>query len=163
MNGSTADRSTPSGARSDSSDATPPTSVGEDRADFRASDDAEELTRSSIFTDRFKNACVRACRALSTEGIGVLSALANAAVLRLDLIRLLSFVVYHVHGATEQTRATETTRWRNLASKARLLAFESRTQIDAFLKEHEIFDYSASDFEQDRETLRQLRVKEAQH
>src|SRR5450759_1032513 len=65
MNGSTADRSTPSGARSDSRDATPPTSVGEDRADFRASDDAEELTRSSIFTDRFKNAWARACRALS--------------------------------------------------------------------------------------------------
>src|SRR6266571_3021452 len=114
-NGSTEEKSTSSGARSDSRDATPPTSVGEDRADFRASDDAEELTRSSIFTDRFKNACARACRALSTgclpiEGNSVLLVLANAAVLRLDLIRLLSFVVYHVHEATEQTRATETTR-----------------------------------------------------
>src|ERR1035437_2239421 len=120
-NGSTAERSTPSGARSDSRDATPPTSVGEDRADFRASDDAEELTRSSIFTDRFKNACARACLALSTgclpiEGNGVLLALANAAELRLDLIRLLSLEFYHVHRAAEQTRATKATR-QNLNSR----------------------------------------------
>jgi hypothetical protein len=33
-------------------------------------------------------------------------------------------------------------------------------QVDAFLKEHEIFDYSAADFEQDRETLRELRMRE---
>src|SRR5271157_4300297 len=89
--GSTAARSTPSGARSDSRDARPPTSVGEDRADFRASDDAEEITRSSIFTDRFKNACARACRVLSAgclpiEGNGVLLALAHGAMWRLDLI-----------------------------------------------------------------------------
>jgi hypothetical protein len=43
----------------------------------------------------------------------------------------------------------------------RLLAFETRMQIDAFLKEHEIFDYSAADFEQDRETLRERRMREA--
>src|ERR1039457_3716898 len=89
-NGSTAERSTPSGARSDSRDATPPTSVGEDRADFKTSDDAQELTRSSIFTDRFKNACARACRALSAgclpvEGNGALP-LADAGVLRLGFI-----------------------------------------------------------------------------
>jgi len=36
-------------------------------------------------------------------------------------------------------------------------------QVDAFLKEHEIFDYSAADFEQDRETLWELRAREAQH
>jgi hypothetical protein len=50
--------------------------VGEDSADSRASDDAVELTRSSIFTDRFRNACARACRALPA------GCLANAAVLR---------------------------------------------------------------------------------
>jgi len=44
----------------------------------------------------------------------------------------------------------------------RLLVFETQMQIDAFLKEHEIFDYSAADFEQDRETLRELRMSEAQ-
>jgi len=43
----------------------------------------------------------------------------------------------------------------------RLLAFETRMEVDAFLKEHEIFDYSAADFEQDRETLRKLRMREA--
>ena len=38
--------------------------------------------------------------------------------------------------------------------------FETRMQVDALLKEHEIFDYSAADFEQDRETLRELRMRE---
>jgi hypothetical protein len=42
-----------------------------------------------------------------------------------------------------------------------LLGFETQMQVDSFLKEHEIFDYSAADFEQDRETLRGLRMKEA--
>jgi hypothetical protein len=35
-------------------------------------------------------------------------------------------------------------------------------QVEAFLKDHEIYDYTAADFEQDRETLRQLRMREAQ-
>jgi hypothetical protein len=38
---------------------------------------------------------------------------------------------------------------------------EIRMQLDAFLKEHEIFDYTAADYEQDRETLRELRTREA--
>jgi Uncharacterised protein family (UPF0175) len=45
----------------------------------------------------------------------------------------------------------------------RLLGFETRMQVDAFLKEHEIYDYSVTDFEQDRKTLRQLRTDEARH
>ena len=48
------------------------------------------------------------------------------------------------------------------AQLRRLLVFETRMQVDAFLKEHEVFDYSAADFEQDRETLRELRMREAQ-
>ena len=48
------------------------------------------------------------------------------------------------------------------AQLRRLLGFETRMQVDAFLKEHEIYDYTASDFEQDREALRQLRMREAQ-
>ena len=44
----------------------------------------------------------------------------------------------------------------------RLLAFETRMQVDAFLKKHEVYDFTAADFEQDRETLRQLPVREAQ-
>src|SRR6266516_2531433 len=64
--GSRAERSTPKGARSDRREATPPTSVGEDRAAFRTSDDAAELTRSSILMDRFRNVCARSSRALLT-------------------------------------------------------------------------------------------------
>jgi Uncharacterised protein family (UPF0175) len=44
----------------------------------------------------------------------------------------------------------------------RLLGFETRMQVDAFLKEHEVYDFTAADFEQDWETLRQLRAREAQ-
>ena len=47
------------------------------------------------------------------------------------------------------------------AQLRRLLGFQTRMEVDAFLKEHEIFDYSAADFEQDRETLRELRMREA--
>jgi hypothetical protein len=36
-------------------------------------------------------------------------------------------------------------------------------QLDAFLKEHEVYDFTAADFEQDRETLRQIRARGAQH
>jgi hypothetical protein len=42
-----------------------------------------------------------------------------------------------------------------------LLVFETPMQVDAFLKDHTIFDYSAADFEQDRETLRELRIRVA--
>jgi hypothetical protein len=38
--------------------------------------------------------------------------------------------------------------------------FRAPMQVD-FLKDHEIFDYSAADFELDRETLRELRMREA--
>ena len=49
------------------------------------------------------------------------------------------------------------------AELRRLLGFETRMQADAFLKEHEIYDFTAADFESDRETLRQLRAQEEQH
>lgn len=48
------------------------------------------------------------------------------------------------------------------AQLRRLLGFETRMQVDAFLKAHEVYDYTAADFEQDRETFRQLRMREAQ-
>jgi Uncharacterised protein family (UPF0175) len=62
-----------------------------------------------------------------------------------------------------ESLALEAYRSRALtaAQLGRLLVFETRMQVDAFLKEHEIFDYSAADFEQDRETLRELRMREA--
>src|SRR5215467_7966324 len=46
------------------------------------------------------------------------------------------------------------------AQLQRLLGFETRMQADAFLKEHEVYDFTAEDFEQGRETLRHLRAKE---
>ena len=48
------------------------------------------------------------------------------------------------------------------AQLRRLLGIETRMQVDAFLKEHEVYDLTVADFEQDRETLRQLRAREAQ-
>ena len=38
------------------------------------------------------------------------------------------------------------------AQLRRLLGFETRMQVDAFLKEYEVYDFTAADFEQDRET-----------
>jgi hypothetical protein len=48
------------------------------------------------------------------------------------------------------------------AQLRRLLGFETRMQVDAFLKAHEVYDHTAADFEQDRETLRQVRTGETQ-
>ena len=48
------------------------------------------------------------------------------------------------------------------AQLRRLLGFETRMQVDAFLKEHKVYDFAGADFEQDGETLRQLRAREAQ-
>ena len=42
----------------------------------------------------------------------------------------------------------------------RLLGFETRMQVDDFLKEHEVYDFTVEDFKQDCETLRQVRTKE---
>jgi Uncharacterised protein family (UPF0175) len=65
--------------------------------------------------------------------------------------------------AALESLALEAYRSRALtaAQVRRLLGFQTRMEVDAFLKEHEIFDYSAADFEQDRETLRELRMREA--
>jgi len=65
--------------------------------------------------------------------------------------------------AALESLALEAYRSRALtaAQLRRLLVFETRMQVDAFLREHEILDYSADDFEQDRETLRELRMREA--
>ena len=57
--------------------------------------------------------------------------------------------------AALESLALEAYRSRVLtaAQHRRLLGFETRMQVDAFLKEHEIYDFTAADFEQDRETL----------
>jgi hypothetical protein len=46
------------------------------------------------------------------------------------------------------------------AQLRRLLSFETRMQVDAFLKEHEVYNFTAADFDQDREMLRQVRARE---
>jgi hypothetical protein len=65
--------------------------------------------------------------------------------------------------AALESLALEAYRSRALtaAQLRRLLVFETRMQVDTFLRQHEIFDYSAADFEQDRETLRELRMRKA--
>jgi hypothetical protein len=65
--------------------------------------------------------------------------------------------------AALESLALEAYRSRALtaAQLRRLLGFQTRMEVDAFLKEHQIFDYSAADFEQDRETLRGIRMTEA--
>jgi hypothetical protein len=67
--------------------------------------------------------------------------------------------------AALESLALEAYRSRALtaAQLRRLLGFDTRMQVDAFLKEHEVYDLTAADFERDRETLRQLRTREAQH
>ena len=63
-----------------------------------------------------------------------------------------------------ESLALEAYRSRALTASQlrRLLGFETRMQVDAFLKDHEVYDFTAADFEHDRDTLRQLRTKEAQ-
>ena len=64
--------------------------------------------------------------------------------------------------AALESLALEAYRSRNLtaAQLRRLLGLATRMQVDAFLKEHEVYDFTVADFEQDRETLRQLRTRE---
>ena len=66
--------------------------------------------------------------------------------------------------AALESLALEAYRSRALTSAQlrRLLGFETSMQVDVFLKDHEIYDYSVSDFEQDRETLRRLRMGNVQ-
>jgi hypothetical protein len=63
--------------------------------------------------------------------------------------------------AALESLALEAYRSRALtvAQLRRLLGFETRMQLDAFLKKHEVYDFTLADFNQDRETLRQIRAR----
>lgn len=63
--------------------------------------------------------------------------------------------------AALESLAVEAYRSRTLsaAQVRRLLGFETSMQLDAFLKEHALFDYTAEDFVQDRATLEEVRKK----
>jgi len=80
-----------------------------------------------------------------------------------DIAAGLEFKWKDLPRAALERLALEAYRSRALtaAQLRRLLVFETRMQVDALLKEHEIFDYSAADFELDRETLGELRMREA--
>ena len=67
--------------------------------------------------------------------------------------------------AALESLALEAYRFHALtaAQFRRLLGFETHMQVDAFLKEHHVYDFTAEDFEQDREALRQLRAREGHH
>ena len=67
--------------------------------------------------------------------------------------------------AALESLALEAYRSRALtaAQLRRLLGFETRMQVDDFLKQHDVYDFTTEDFEQDRETLRHLRVRDVQH
>jgi hypothetical protein len=41
-----------------------------------------------------------------------------------------------------------------------LLGIGSRYELDGFLKEHQVYDYTLEDFEKDLATIRELRAKE---
>jgi hypothetical protein len=42
-----------------------------------------------------------------------------------------------------------------------LLGIASRYELDGFLKEHQVYDYTLDDFEEDLKTIRNLREKQA--
>lgn len=70
-----------------------------------------------------------------------------------------------LHRAALESLALEAYRSRALtaAHLRRLLGFETRMQVDAFLKEHDVCDFTAADFEQDRDTLNRIRESEPQN
>ena len=57
--------------------------------------------------------------------------------------------------------ALEAYRQRRITSYQlrRLLGFKSRYELDGFLKEHEVYDYTAEDFEHDLATVRKPEEK----
>ncbi|HLI86722.1 MAG TPA: UPF0175 family protein [Bryobacteraceae bacterium] len=79
-----------------------------------------------------------------------------------DIVRGLETKWKNLPRAALESLALEAYRAQALtaAQLRRLLGFETRMQVDAFLKEHGVCDYTAEDFDRDRETLRQLRAKE---
>ena len=81
-----------------------------------------------------------------------------------DIVQELTSRWKDVSRAALESLALEAYRSRALtaAQLRRLLGFETRMQVDAFLKEHEVYDLTVADFEQDRATLRRLRASEAQ-
>ena len=81
-----------------------------------------------------------------------------------DIARGLETTWKDLPRAALESLALEAYRSQALTSAQirRLLGFETRMEVEQFLTRHEVFEFTASDFEHDRDTLRQLRASEAQ-
>lgn len=76
-----------------------------------------------------------------------------------ELLRALAAPGQDVSRAAFEALAAEAYRERKLshAQLRRILGFETRMEVDAFLKERGVeLEYSLEDLERDRETLKQL-------
>ena len=82
-----------------------------------------------------------------------------------DIVRELECRWKDLSRAALESLALEAYRTEALsaAQLRRLLGFETGMQVDDFLKQHEVYDFTVADFEQDCETLRQMRAREPQH
>ncbi len=80
-----------------------------------------------------------------------------------DIARGLESTWSDLPRAALESLALEAYRSRALtaAQVSRLLGFETRMQVEEFLAQHDVFEFTAADFEHDRETLRQLRTSES--
>ena len=80
-----------------------------------------------------------------------------------DIVQELNATWKDLPRAALESLALEAYRSQALsaAQLRRLLGFATRMQVDAFLKAHDVYDFTAADFEHDRETLRWARNREA--
>jgi hypothetical protein len=82
-----------------------------------------------------------------------------------DIAQMLASKWKELPRAALESLALEVYRSQALtaAELCKLLGFETRMQVDAFLKAHEVHDFTAVDFERNRETLSRLRARRALH
>jgi hypothetical protein len=82
-----------------------------------------------------------------------------------DIVDTLRVKWHDLPRAALESLAVEAYRSRTLTAAhiRTLLNFETRMQVDEFLKAHDVFDFTVADFEQDRETLRELRRSHPRH
>ena len=82
-----------------------------------------------------------------------------------DIVETLRMKWHDLPRAALESLAVEAYRSQALtaAQVRRLLNFETRMQVDEFLKAHDVFEFTVADFEQDRETLRELRRTQPHH
>jgi hypothetical protein len=79
-----------------------------------------------------------------------------------DLAAALGGVGHDLSRSALEAMAIEAYRQGRLSSYQlrTLLGISSRYELDGFLKEHKVYDYTLEDFEEDLETIRQARQKQ---